>query len=48
MNTIRILAFVTAVLLTALLLLVVTYSLPIPQSTQAVAGTVASTQSTQD
>lgn len=48
MNTIRMFAFLTAVLITALLLRVVDYSFPVPQLTQAMAGTAANTQSTPD
>jgi hypothetical protein len=46
MTTARMLAFVTAALITALLLDVVSYSLPAPQPTQAGAGIVAGAQST--
>jgi hypothetical protein len=41
-------AFFTGILIAALLQYAVTYSLPVPQPTQAVAGTVTSTQPTPD
>ena len=50
MNTIRMFAFVAAVLITALLFGVITYSSTVPQSIHAVvgAGIAAGTQSTAD
>jgi fucose 4-O-acetylase-like acetyltransferase len=50
MNTIRMFAFVAAVLITALLLRVITYGLTVPQSIHAVAGAgiAAGKQSTAD